>query len=129
MRRGLAIKRRGPNDVEIYTRYQRGDSSGSLSREFGITVNKLFAIVQREARIHGDILRPHVNHNCRFERNEAIFNSYQDGMSAIELSKEYGITKQRVLQLVVKECRKRGVAIRPKLRRGNNIAPATIALR
>ena len=53
--------------------------------------------------------------NLNRERNEAIYEAWQKGESAGLLEEKYGITKQRVYQIVQKEAARRGEPLRTEL--------------
>jgi Mor family transcriptional regulator len=95
--------------------YQGGHACREIGELLGQDPRTVRNAVVATARVQGVVLR---NVDFRRPNNKStapIYESYQDGMAALALARQHGLSKQRIYQIVKAEARRRGESLRPKL--------------
>ena len=90
----FSTQRMTARNAEIVEAYDNGKSIADISRETGLTRQRVHQIVRRD--------RPELE-PAKTKRDAAIVAAYEQGKSIKVLSLETGLTRQRVQQIVRKD--------------------------
>lgn len=88
-------------ELEIAARYVRGESGVTIAREMKVPRSRVYAVLDAQGlprRNRGGL--PPERQNEQRERNEAIRNMHKDGFDQAAIARAFGVSRQRVHQIV-----------------------------